>query len=66
MYGGEENLSVMFHSVDRNGGIIYTNTEKTGIALCFGWKKQVKIYNPPKVMMYFPLQQYFRKMLNIS
>lgn len=39
MYVREENLSVMFLSTDRNGGIIYTNTEKTRIAFCVGWKK---------------------------
>lgn len=55
MYVGVENLSGMFLSGHKSGGIIYTNKEKTGIALCFPWKKQVKVNNLPIVMMYFPL-----------
>lgn len=57
MYVGVENLSGMFLSVHKSGGIIYTNKEKTGIALCFPWKNQVKVNNLPIVMMYLPLWQ---------
>jgi len=57
MYVREENLSVMFFSMDGNGGIIYANTEKTRLAFYVGWKKNLKVYNPMIVMMYFTLQQ---------
>lgn len=42
MHLREENLSGLFLSVDKNGRIIYTNTEKTRIAFCVGWKKPVE------------------------